>query len=80
MGFWEDSPRSACLSQGAQGPFPKLFVTDLGIDDLGKSQMEVLEGRSELRYLIQSFYPRPEIGFLQLLDRKLVVLRIEYGR
>ena len=80
MGFREDSPRSACLSQGTQGPSPKLFVTDLGINDLGKSQVEVLEGKSELRYLIQLFYPRSEIRFLELLDGKLVVLGIEYGR
>ena len=73
MGFWEDSPRSACLSQGTQGPSPELLVTDLGIDDLGKSQMELLEGRSELRYLIQPFYPRPEIRFLQLPHSKPVV-------
>ena len=80
MGSGEDSPRSACLSQSTQGPSPELFVTNLGIDDLGNSQMGLLEGTPELRYLIQSFHPRPEIRFLQLLDRKLVVLGIEYGR
>ena len=78
MELGRNSPRPARLSQGAQSISKKLLVTNLGIDDLEKSQMELPEGGSKLRYLIQEFYPYPEVRFSQSLHGKLVVLDIKY--
>ena len=81
MGSGQNSSRSARLSQSAESPSPKQFRTDPRADDLEwGSEATLVEGISKLIYLIQGFYPHPEVLLWQIMYGNLVIFGIEYRR
>ena len=81
MGSGQDPSRSACLSQRAEGPSPKLLCTNPRVNDLEVGSGRTLaKGISKLIYLIQGFYPHPEVLLWQIVYGNLVIFGIEYRR
>ena len=77
----QNTPRSACFPQTPEAPFPKVLCTNPRVNDLeGGSGATLVEGVSKVIYLIQGFYPQPEVLLWQIMYGDLVIFGIEYRR
>ena len=83
MGSGQNFPHSTYLPQTAEGSLPKPLCTNPRINDLeggGGLGATLVEGISKPIYLIQGFYPHPEVLLWQISDSNLIISAIEYRR